>query len=196
MALKILVQPKLNGVSIISAGSDLRVPPPQGASILRMLENFMGKSFQMGINTFLKKFEYANAVTQDLWNELTAAWAGSVPEGEKVRCDKAYMYCVICVRCHSSQKDTKKEFKMLLSLIFVILVILLSYLLSWHPNFSGRCWGHHEHLDPADGLPCGDCEALCPSHLHSLSGTLLAGPKCRLQVSFLCVFGNRFTECN
>ncbi|XP_050691073.1 glutamyl aminopeptidase-like [Eriocheir sinensis] len=55
----------------------------KGASILRMLENFMGESFQTGINNFLKKFEYANAVTQDLWNELTAAWAGSVPEGQK-----------------------------------------------------------------------------------------------------------------
>lgn len=57
----------------------------QGASIIRMLENFMGTSFQTGINNFLKKYMYANAVTQDLWNELTAAWAGSVPEGEKVR---------------------------------------------------------------------------------------------------------------
>lgn len=49
----------------------------------------MGESFQTGINNFLKKFEYANAVTQDLWNELTAAWAGSVPEGQKVNLKEA-----------------------------------------------------------------------------------------------------------
>lgn len=69
----------------------------------------MGESFQIGINNFLKNFEYANAVTQDLWNELTAAWAGSVPEGEKVRFKKACT--VLFVLCHSSQKDTKKELK-------------------------------------------------------------------------------------
>ncbi|XP_045115492.1 glutamyl aminopeptidase-like isoform X2 [Portunus trituberculatus] len=55
----------------------------KGASVLRMLEDFMGESFQIGINAFLKKFMYANAVTQDLWNELTRAWAGHVPVGAK-----------------------------------------------------------------------------------------------------------------
>lgn len=52
-----------------------------------MLESFMGESsYQAGINSFLKKFAYDNAVTQDLWDELTAAWAGQVPDGEKVGC--------------------------------------------------------------------------------------------------------------
>lgn len=55
----------------------------KGASILRMLEDFMGEYFQIGVNAFLKKYEYSNAVTQDLWNELTAAWAGHVPDGAK-----------------------------------------------------------------------------------------------------------------
>lgn len=50
-----------------------------------MLEDFMGDSFQAGINAFLKKYAYANAVTKDLWTELTLAWEGNHPEGEKVR---------------------------------------------------------------------------------------------------------------
>lgn len=48
----------------------------KGSAVLRMLENFMGETaFQRGINSFLKKFAYKNAVTEDLWRELTAAWA-------------------------------------------------------------------------------------------------------------------------
>lgn len=59
----------------------------------------MGASFQTGINNFLKKFKYANAVTQDLWNELTAAWADSVPAGEKVRVEE--IFAVRSVSCYS-----------------------------------------------------------------------------------------------
>ena len=45
----------------------------KGASVLRMLENFMGdESFRLGIHNFLEKFKYSNAVTNDLWTELTA----------------------------------------------------------------------------------------------------------------------------
>ena len=53
----------------------------------------MGESFQIGINAFLKKFKYTNAVTQDLWNELTSAWAGHVPDGEKV--SRSSMWTII-----------------------------------------------------------------------------------------------------
>lgn len=50
----------------------------------------MGESaFQTGINSFLKKYAYDNAVTQNLWAELTAAWTDYVPDGQKVR-----IYCV------------------------------------------------------------------------------------------------------
>ena len=36
-----------------------------------MLENFLGDEvFRIGISRFLKRFIYANAVTQDLWDEL------------------------------------------------------------------------------------------------------------------------------
>ena len=38
-----------------------------------MLESFMGaEEFQKAIHNFLVKFAYKNAVTQDLFNELTA----------------------------------------------------------------------------------------------------------------------------
>ena len=38
-----------------------------------MLEAFMGnENFQKGIQNFLKKYEYANAATPDLWRELQA----------------------------------------------------------------------------------------------------------------------------
>lgn len=55
----------------------------KGSSVLRMLEDFMGDSFQAGINAFLKKYAYANAVTKDLWTELTLSWEGNHPEEEK-----------------------------------------------------------------------------------------------------------------
>jgi glutamyl aminopeptidase len=43
----------------------------KGASVLRMLENFMGaEDFRLGISGFLKRYKYANAVTADLWREL------------------------------------------------------------------------------------------------------------------------------
>ncbi|KAK7085111.1 hypothetical protein SK128_002659, partial [Halocaridina rubra] len=43
----------------------------KGASVLRMLENFMGPDeFRKGVRNFLRRFKYANAITQDLWDEL------------------------------------------------------------------------------------------------------------------------------
>ncbi|XP_076049754.1 glutamyl aminopeptidase-like [Oratosquilla oratoria] len=43
----------------------------KGASVLRMLEDFMGsEDFRKGIRNFLRKYIYDNAVTQDLWTEL------------------------------------------------------------------------------------------------------------------------------
>lgn len=43
----------------------------QGASVLMMLESFMGdKNFQLGIQKFLKKYAFANAATPDLWRTL------------------------------------------------------------------------------------------------------------------------------
>lgn len=43
----------------------------QGASVIRMLERFMGiENFRLGVSDYLKKFAYKNAETQDLWNHL------------------------------------------------------------------------------------------------------------------------------
>jgi len=43
----------------------------KGASVLRMLENFMGpEEFRQGVHDFLDKFKYKNAVTDDLWAAL------------------------------------------------------------------------------------------------------------------------------
>lgn len=46
----------------------------KGGSVLMMLENFIGqKNFQNGMHNYLKKHQYSNATTEDLWNSLGAA---------------------------------------------------------------------------------------------------------------------------
>lgn len=43
----------------------------KGGSILRMIEDYMGKEeFRKGIVNYLKKYSYSNAEAQDLWNSL------------------------------------------------------------------------------------------------------------------------------
>jgi puromycin-sensitive aminopeptidase len=52
----------------------------KGASVLRMLEQYLGaERFRKGIASYLKKHEYANAETSDLWDALETA------SGEPVR---------------------------------------------------------------------------------------------------------------
>ncbi|HJU14112.1 MAG TPA: M1 family metallopeptidase [Candidatus Nitrosotalea sp.] len=46
----------------------------KGGSVLLMLENYIGaENFRRGLYSYLKKHEYANATTEDLWNSLGAA---------------------------------------------------------------------------------------------------------------------------
>ncbi len=46
----------------------------KGGSVLLMLENFIGReNFRSGLHNYLKKHEYANATTEDLWNSLGSA---------------------------------------------------------------------------------------------------------------------------
>ncbi len=46
----------------------------KGGSVLMMLENFIGQEkFQNGMHSYLKKHEYSNATTEDLWNSLGTA---------------------------------------------------------------------------------------------------------------------------
>ncbi len=48
-----------------------RVSYSKGASVLRMLWKYLGeKDFQKGLQYYLKKYAYANAETQDLWDAL------------------------------------------------------------------------------------------------------------------------------
>ncbi|MDE1770365.1 MAG: M1 family metallopeptidase [Thaumarchaeota archaeon] len=43
----------------------------KGGCVLMMLENFIGEdNFRKGLHGYLKKHEYANATTEDLWNSL------------------------------------------------------------------------------------------------------------------------------
>lgn len=45
----------------------------KGASIIRMLEDFVGPEvFKQSVTNYLLKYQYANAVTEDLLNELEA----------------------------------------------------------------------------------------------------------------------------
>jgi tricorn protease interacting factor F2/3 len=46
----------------------------KGAGILRMIEGFVGEAaFRNGINGYLRRFAYANARSEDLWNALAEA---------------------------------------------------------------------------------------------------------------------------
>ena len=57
-----------------------RISYAKGASVLRMLENFMGpEEFRQGIHNFLDKYKYRNAVTKDLWMELEAVTTKNLP---------------------------------------------------------------------------------------------------------------------
>ena len=45
----------------------------KGAACLRMIETFLGEDiFREGIRSYIKKFQYQNASSDDLWGELTA----------------------------------------------------------------------------------------------------------------------------
>ncbi|XP_048758250.1 puromycin-sensitive aminopeptidase-like isoform X2 [Ostrea edulis] len=46
----------------------------KGASVIRMLHDYVGdESFRKGMNQYLTKFKYKNAVTEDLWESLGTA---------------------------------------------------------------------------------------------------------------------------
>ena len=46
----------------------------KGGSVLMMLENFIGReNFRSGLHNYLKKHEYTNATTEDLWSSLGSA---------------------------------------------------------------------------------------------------------------------------
>lgn len=53
----------------------------QGASILRMLENFIGpENFRLGVSDYLKKYKFGNTVTQDLLSCLEPYFKQKYPD--------------------------------------------------------------------------------------------------------------------
>ncbi|CAL4084418.1 unnamed protein product [Meganyctiphanes norvegica] len=55
----------------------------KGASVLRMLENFLGnEDFRLGVRNFLRNNKYGNAVTKDLWDELEKTSSEKVKVGD------------------------------------------------------------------------------------------------------------------
>jgi len=52
----------------------------KGASVIRMLYNWIGaESFKKGLQSYLKKFSYKNAFTEDLWESLKESSGKPVP---------------------------------------------------------------------------------------------------------------------
>ncbi|KAG0416560.1 hypothetical protein HPB47_006321 [Ixodes persulcatus] len=57
----------------------------KGASVLRMLENFLGPTiFQKGVSSFLTHHQFGNAKTSELWDELSMAAGGFFRGGHNV----------------------------------------------------------------------------------------------------------------
>lgn len=55
----------------------------KGASVIRMMNDILGEEdFREGLNIFLKRFQYDNAVSQDLWDALEEATGGTVKVDE------------------------------------------------------------------------------------------------------------------
>ncbi|XP_050532031.1 glutamyl aminopeptidase-like isoform X2 [Daktulosphaira vitifoliae] len=56
-----------------------RISYDKGSSVIRMLEGILGNNvFQAGVSAYLKRNEFSNAETDDLWAELQAAAQNSV----------------------------------------------------------------------------------------------------------------------
>ena len=52
----------------------------KGASVLRMVEYFLGESFRKGLSSYLEHFKYSNATAQDLWASIQPFTAQPVSE--------------------------------------------------------------------------------------------------------------------
>lgn len=51
----------------------------KGSSVIRMLEGILGEEvFRAGVSAYLKRFEFNNAETDDLWAELQTATQNTV----------------------------------------------------------------------------------------------------------------------
>jgi aminopeptidase N len=51
----------------------------KGQAVIRMLESYVGEEvFRQGVRRYMKRYAYKNAVTDDLWAEMTAAGAKNI----------------------------------------------------------------------------------------------------------------------
>lgn len=61
----------------VSKPSDIRrifdpISYSKGASVIRMMQHFLSEeAFKSGIQEYLQKFKYANAIQNDLWEVMT-----------------------------------------------------------------------------------------------------------------------------
>ena len=64
----------------------------KGASVLRMLESFMGEGeFILGVSNFLRRYAFQGAVTADLLAELAAVSAEGL-DVEEVRRENQWLF--------------------------------------------------------------------------------------------------------
>ncbi|GFS49299.1 endoplasmic reticulum aminopeptidase 2, partial [Nephila pilipes] len=78
----------------------------KGASVLRMLESFIGEDFREGISTYLTQHSFGGATTQDLWNSLTTASKQELDVGRVMDTWTRQMnYPYVTVDCHSSNES-------------------------------------------------------------------------------------------
>eukprot|EP00003_Mantamonas_plastica_P004287 TRINITY_DN13392_c0_g1_i1.p1 TRINITY_DN13392_c0_g1~~TRINITY_DN13392_c0_g1_i1.p1 ORF type:complete len:891 (+),score=339.84 TRINITY_DN13392_c0_g1_i1:2678-5350(+) len=81
----------------------------KGASVIRMLVHYIGEdAFKAGIQQYLKKFSYANAETEDLWEALEAS-SGKEVKNVMDTWTKQMGYPVISVKLNEEQTGKEGE---------------------------------------------------------------------------------------
>jgi len=83
----------------------------KGASILRMIEEYLGeRSFREGVYRYLKKFEYSNATASDLWDSLSEASGKDVMSLMKSWLEKAGMPVVTVTKEQNGIRVAQRKF--------------------------------------------------------------------------------------
>jgi puromycin-sensitive aminopeptidase len=83
----------------------------KGASIIRMLANFVGeKNFQKGLQNYLKKHQYGNATTEDLWIALEKVSGKNVKKIMKSWTEKPGYPLVEILNANNKIKLTQSRF--------------------------------------------------------------------------------------
>ncbi|MEM0073568.1 MAG: M1 family metallopeptidase [Thermoplasmatales archaeon] len=83
----------------------------KGASVLRMIEEFIGEEkFKEGVYRYLKRFEYSNATSEDLWNSLSEVSGKDISSLMKSWLNKEGLPVVIVSQENGSIKVSQKRF--------------------------------------------------------------------------------------